>query len=88
MEIAACIRGASKEYKAGNTVITALQPTTMEELKMLSDSGKSVIVVTHDLRLKPFGDRKEQSKFNEKRAELVYKKIELINNSGGSFVIY
>ena len=29
----------------------------MEELKMLSDSGKSVIVVTHDLRLKPFGDR-------------------------------
>jgi len=29
----------------------------MEELKMLSDSGKSVIVVTHDLRLKPFADR-------------------------------
>jgi putative ABC transport system ATP-binding protein len=28
----------------------------MEELKMLSDSGKSVIVVTHDLRLKPFAD--------------------------------
>jgi putative ABC transport system ATP-binding protein len=31
--------------------------TVMEELKMLSDSGKSVIVVTHDLRLKPFADR-------------------------------
>jgi putative ABC transport system ATP-binding protein len=29
----------------------------MEELKMLSESGKSVIVVTHDLRLKPFADR-------------------------------
>ncbi len=29
----------------------------MEELKMLSDSGKSVIVVTHDMRLKPFADR-------------------------------
>jgi putative ABC transport system ATP-binding protein len=29
----------------------------MEELKMLSDTGKSVIVVTHDLRLKPFADR-------------------------------
>jgi putative ABC transport system ATP-binding protein len=29
----------------------------MEELKMLSDSGKSIIVVTHDLRLKPFADR-------------------------------
>jgi putative ABC transport system ATP-binding protein len=29
----------------------------MEELKMLSDSGKSVIVVTHDIRLKPFADR-------------------------------
>jgi putative ABC transport system ATP-binding protein len=29
----------------------------MDELKMLSESGKSVIVVTHDLRLKPFADR-------------------------------
>jgi putative ABC transport system ATP-binding protein len=29
----------------------------MEELKMLSEAGKSVIVVTHDLRLKPFADR-------------------------------
>jgi putative ABC transport system ATP-binding protein len=29
----------------------------MEELKMLSDSGKLVIVVTHDLRLNPFADR-------------------------------
>jgi putative ABC transport system ATP-binding protein len=29
----------------------------MEELKMLSDSGKAVIVVTHDLRLKAFADR-------------------------------
>jgi putative ABC transport system ATP-binding protein len=29
----------------------------MEELKMLSSTGKSVVVVTHDLRLKPFADR-------------------------------
>jgi putative ABC transport system ATP-binding protein len=29
----------------------------MEELKMLSSSGKSVVVVTHDLRLKPYADR-------------------------------
>jgi putative ABC transport system ATP-binding protein len=29
----------------------------MEELKMLSASGKSVVVVTHDLRLRPFADR-------------------------------
>ena len=29
----------------------------MDELKMLSTSGKSVAVVTHDLRLKPFADR-------------------------------
>jgi putative ABC transport system ATP-binding protein len=29
----------------------------MEELKMLSDTGKAVIVVTHDLRLKQFADR-------------------------------
>lgn len=29
----------------------------MEELKMLSSTGKSVAVVTHDLRLKPFADR-------------------------------
>ncbi len=31
--------------------------TVMEELKLLSSSGKSVVVVTHDLRLKPFADR-------------------------------
>ncbi|MFN4085295.1 MAG: ABC transporter ATP-binding protein [Spirosomataceae bacterium] len=29
----------------------------MEELKRLSDSGKSVAVVTHDVRLKPYADR-------------------------------
>lgn len=29
----------------------------MDELKMLSTTGKSVAVVTHDLRLKPFADR-------------------------------
>lgn len=29
----------------------------MDELKMLSKSGKAVAVVTHDLRLKPFADR-------------------------------
>jgi putative ABC transport system ATP-binding protein len=29
----------------------------MEELKMLATTGKSVAVVTHDLRLKQFADR-------------------------------
>jgi putative ABC transport system ATP-binding protein len=29
----------------------------MEELKMLSKSGKSVVVVTHDYRLRPYADR-------------------------------
>jgi putative ABC transport system ATP-binding protein len=29
----------------------------MEELRMLSSSGKSVVVVTHDLRLRKFADR-------------------------------
>jgi putative ABC transport system ATP-binding protein len=29
----------------------------MDELKMLSSTGKSVVVVTHDLRLRPFADR-------------------------------
>lgn len=29
----------------------------MEELKMLSDTGKSVAVVTHDMRLKQYSDR-------------------------------
>jgi len=33
MEKAASIRGASKEYKAGDTVITALQPTTFDFMK-------------------------------------------------------
>jgi putative ABC transport system ATP-binding protein len=40
---------ASLDYKSVGIV--------MEELRMLSDSGKSVTVVTHDLRLKPFADR-------------------------------
>jgi putative ABC transport system ATP-binding protein len=29
----------------------------MQELKMLSTTGKSVTVVTHDVRLKQFADR-------------------------------
>ena len=29
----------------------------MEELKMLSTTGKSVTIVTHDIRLKPYADR-------------------------------
>ena len=29
----------------------------MAELKALSDAGKSVVVVTHDLRLRPYADR-------------------------------
>lgn len=31
--------------------------TVMEELRMLATTGKSVVVVTHDLRLKQFADR-------------------------------
>ena len=58
MEIAASIKSASKEYKAGDTVITALQPTTIDFMK------------------------KELSMLNEKQSELVFKQIELINNSG------
>jgi putative ABC transport system ATP-binding protein len=33
MEIAASIRSAGKEYKTGDTVITALQPTTFDFIK-------------------------------------------------------
>jgi hypothetical protein len=33
VEIAASIRGRSKEYKAGNTSTTALQPTTFDFTK-------------------------------------------------------
>ena len=33
MEIAASIKGASKEYKAGDTLITALQPTNFDFIK-------------------------------------------------------
>jgi outer membrane protein TolC len=36
----------------------------------------------YDLLTDEIDFQKEQSKFNEKRAELVYKQIELINNSG------
>jgi outer membrane protein len=36
----------------------------------------------YDLLTDEIDFQKEQSKFNEKRSELVYKKIELINNSG------
>ncbi len=51
MEIAASIKGGSKEYKAGDTVITALQPTTFDfmkkELTLIigpSGSGKTTLL--------------------------------------------
>jgi len=51
MEIAASIKGASKEYKTGDTVITALQPTTFDfmkkELTLIigpSGSGKTTLL--------------------------------------------
>jgi len=51
MEIAASIRGASKEYKTGDTVITALQPTTFDFMKKKltliigpSGSGKTTLL--------------------------------------------
>ena len=51
LEIAASIKGASKEYKTGDTVITALQPTTFDfikkELTLIigpSGSGKTTLL--------------------------------------------
>jgi putative ABC transport system ATP-binding protein len=51
MEMAASIRGASKEYKTGDTIITALQPTTSDfkkkELTLIigpSGSGKTTLL--------------------------------------------
>jgi putative ABC transport system ATP-binding protein len=51
IEIAASIKGASKEYKTGDTVITALQPTTFDfmknELTLIigpSGSGKTTLL--------------------------------------------
>ena len=78
MEIAASIKGASKEYKTGDTVITALQPKSFDFMDRFQ-KGK---INEHDLLTDEIDFQKEQSKFNEKRAELVYKQIELISNSG------
>jgi putative ABC transport system ATP-binding protein len=51
MEIAASIKGASKEYKTGDTIITALEPTTSDfmkkELTLIlgpSGSGKTTLL--------------------------------------------
>ncbi|MCK7538677.1 MAG: ATP-binding cassette domain-containing protein [Marinilabiliales bacterium] len=51
MEIAASVKGASKEYKTGDTVITALEPTTFDfrkkELTLIigpSGSGKTTLL--------------------------------------------
>ncbi len=51
MEIAASVIGASKEYRTGDTVITALQPTTFDfrknELTLIigpSGSGKTTLL--------------------------------------------
>jgi len=51
MEISASIRGASKEYKTGDTVNTALQPTTFYFMKKqltliigTSGSGKTTLL--------------------------------------------
>jgi hypothetical protein len=149
MEIAASTKGVSKEYKTGDIVITALQPTTFDFIKrekiylifltgilletlldgkydfspfsddflkisntglLLSEeirqieyqtglSKQNIVLYEENLSLNQDRFDKgqinacdlltdeidfqiEQSTFNEKRAELVSKNIELINNSG------
>jgi outer membrane protein len=53
-----------------------------ENLSLNQDRFDKGQINAYDLLTDEIDFQKEQSKFNEKRAELVYKKIELINNSG------
>jgi len=68
------------EYQAG---LSKINISLYEENLLLNqerfDKGQ---INAYDLLTDEIDFQKEQSKFNEKRAELVYKKIELINNSG------
>jgi outer membrane protein len=53
-----------------------------ENLSLNKDRFDKGQINAYDLLTDEIDFQKEQSKFNEKRAELVYKQIELINNSG------
>jgi outer membrane protein len=53
-----------------------------ENLSLNKDRFDKGQINAYDLLSNEIDFQKEQSKFNEKRAELVYKQIELINNSG------
>jgi outer membrane protein len=53
-----------------------------ENLSLNQDRFDKGQINAYDLLTEEIDFQKEQSRFNEKRAELVYKKIELINNSG------
>ncbi|MCU0462228.1 MAG: TolC family protein [Bacteroidales bacterium] len=53
-----------------------------ENLSLNQDRFDKGQINAYDLITDEIDFQKEQSKFNEKQAELVYKKIELINNSG------
>jgi outer membrane protein TolC len=68
------------EYQAG---LSKQNIALYEENRSLNqdrfDKGQ---INAYDLLTDEIDFQKEQSKFNEKRAELVYKQIELINNSG------
>jgi len=68
------------EYQAGlskqNIVLYEVNLSLNQER---FDKGQ---INAYDLLTDEIDFQKEQSKFNEKRAELVFKKIELINNSG------
>ena len=53
-----------------------------ENLSLNQDRFDKGQINAYDLLTDEIDFQKEQSKFNEKRAELIYKQIELINNSG------
>jgi outer membrane protein len=53
-----------------------------ENLSLNKERFEKGQINAYDLLTDEIDFQKEQSKFNEKRAELVYKQIELINNSG------
>jgi outer membrane protein TolC len=68
------------EYQAGlSKQNIALYEENLSLNQERFDKGQ---INAYDLLTDEIDFQKEQTKFNEKRAELVFKKIELINNSG------
>jgi outer membrane protein TolC len=53
-----------------------------ENLQLNQDRFDKGQINAYELITDEIDFQKEQSRYNEKRAELVYKQIELINNSG------